>query len=288
MASRPTLCKYPIALYRIPSCGDALVRRRRRAYYGRIMVAGMHTLAWIMTYSAALMALVLAAAWNRREPGAYARRLRAVLLHQTVFAAVVTLNYELGALGFYTALDTPWRYLVSISLNSAAYVFLVLFLTLMPEVFRQSPTARRLRSPERELRMVLLPLAILLSAANFAAAFARTSAVGRVSVFVSARGWLIAAVGFVALVALSLGAEIVLPAVYRALAFTPPNITGGMTGPALATVMLLFNIFGEEIWLRGIILPRQELAFGRKARAVNGILIHVVVNGAGIVMLMVR
>ena len=36
--------------------------------------------------------------------------------------------------------------------------------------------------------------------------------------------------------------------------------------------MLLFNIGGEELWWRGIILPRQELAFGRWAWLVNGVL----------------
>lgn len=36
--------------------------------------------------------------------------------------------------------------------------------------------------------------------------------------------------------------------------------------------MLVFNIFGEELWWRGIILPRQELAFGRWAWLVNGVL----------------
>ena len=29
-----------------------------------------------------------------------------------------------------------------------------------------------------------------------------------------------------------------------------------------ATVILLFNIGGEELWWRGYVLPRQELAFG--------------------------
>lgn len=33
-----------------------------------------------------------------------------------------------------------------------------------------------------------------------------------------------------------------------------------------------FNIFGEEFWFRGYILPRQELAFGRSAWLVNGLM----------------
>lgn len=34
----------------------------------------------------------------------------------------------------------------------------------------------------------------------------------------------------------------------------------------------LFNIFGEEFWFRGYILPRQELAFGRWAWLANGLM----------------
>jgi membrane protease YdiL (CAAX protease family) len=33
-----------------------------------------------------------------------------------------------------------------------------------------------------------------------------------------------------------------------------------------------FNIFGEEFWFRGYILPRQELAFGKAAWLVNGLM----------------
>ncbi len=28
------------------------------------------------------------------------------------------------------------------------------------------------------------------------------------------------------------------------------------------TITLVFNILGEEFWWRGVVLPRQELAFG--------------------------
>jgi membrane protease YdiL (CAAX protease family) len=37
-------------------------------------------------------------------------------------------------------------------------------------------------------------------------------------------------------------------------------------------VQLFFNIFGEELWWRGYILPRQELANGRRAWLINGLL----------------
>lgn len=38
-----------------------------------------------------------------------------------------------------------------------------------------------------------------------------------------------------------------------------------------AAVILVFNIGGEELWWRGYVLPRQELAFGRTAWIVHGI-----------------
>jgi membrane protease YdiL (CAAX protease family) len=38
-----------------------------------------------------------------------------------------------------------------------------------------------------------------------------------------------------------------------------------------AVVMLVCNIGGEELWWRGYVLPRQELAFGRHAWIVHGI-----------------
>lgn len=37
-------------------------------------------------------------------------------------------------------------------------------------------------------------------------------------------------------------------------------------------VALLFNIFGEEFWWRGYILPRQELAFGKWTWVIHGVL----------------
>jgi membrane protease YdiL (CAAX protease family) len=39
-----------------------------------------------------------------------------------------------------------------------------------------------------------------------------------------------------------------------------------------AVVMLVCNIGGEELWWRGYVLPRQELAFGKSAWVVHGIL----------------
>lgn len=70
----------------------------------------------------------------------------------------------------------------------------------------------------------------------------------------------------------------------------PPELVGFMSGisegrlggtPLLGRwdillwtvlVLVVFNIGGEELWWRGVILPRQELAFGRWAWLVNGLL----------------
>ncbi len=40
----------------------------------------------------------------------------------------------------------------------------------------------------------------------------------------------------------------------------------------MAVCLLVFNIFGEELWWRGIILPRQELVFGKWTWLLHGVL----------------
>lgn len=55
--------------------------------------------------------------------------------------------------------------------------------------------------------------------------------------------------------------------------FSPVPLEGRwdvLAGMVVALVVL--NIGGEELWWRGIILPRQELAFGRWAWLANGVL----------------
>ena len=51
---------------------------------------------------------------------------------------------------------------------------------------------------------------------------------------------------------------------------------GGLQGnwlPFVAmTIVLVFNILGEEFWWRGVVLPRQELAFGRWTWVVHGVM----------------
>lgn len=55
-------------------------------------------------------------------------------------------------------------------------------------------------------------------------------------------------------------------------ALTGGTIQGNWGMLSLYFVMLFFNIFGEEFWWRGYILPRQELAFGRWTWLVHGVL----------------
>jgi membrane protease YdiL (CAAX protease family) len=38
-----------------------------------------------------------------------------------------------------------------------------------------------------------------------------------------------------------------------------------------AAWLVVFNLFGEELWWRGYVLPRQELAFGRGTWAIHGL-----------------
>ena len=58
--------------------------------------------------------------------------------------------------------------------------------------------------------------------------------------------------------------------VYKALNYTMPDITPGATTIWMNLAILLLNIIGEELWWRGYIQPRQELAFGKAAWLVHG------------------
>jgi len=49
-------------------------------------------------------------------------------------------------------------------------------------------------------------------------------------------------------------------------------IKGNWGAVSLVFVMFFFNIFGEELWWRGYILPRQEPVHGRGTWAIHGIL----------------
>jgi membrane protease YdiL (CAAX protease family) len=85
------------------------------------------------------------------------------------------------------------------------------------------------------------------------------------------RTWIWTLLGTVFLILLS--GLIILPAtaIYQALHFQSPEtvweIPFGMT-----IINLFFNIVGEELWWRGYILPRQELAFGKKTFLLHGVM----------------
>jgi membrane protease YdiL (CAAX protease family) len=54
------------------------------------------------------------------------------------------------------------------------------------------------------------------------------------------------------------------------------DAVGGLEGNWLAlislSILLVFNIVGEEFWWRGVVLPRQELAFGKWTWVVHGVM----------------
>ncbi len=53
--------------------------------------------------------------------------------------------------------------------------------------------------------------------------------------------------------------------------FVGAPLKGNWAFALLSFVQLFFNIFGEELWWRGYILPRQEQASGRGAWLINGL-----------------
>jgi membrane protease YdiL (CAAX protease family) len=60
--------------------------------------------------------------------------------------------------------------------------------------------------------------------------------------------------------------------VYEKLGFWPPDADIPLTNVPYLFIVFIFNIFGEELWWRGYILPRQELEHGKSAWIVNGLL----------------
>ncbi|HEY47893.1 MAG TPA: CPBP family intramembrane metalloprotease [Anaerolineae bacterium] len=60
--------------------------------------------------------------------------------------------------------------------------------------------------------------------------------------------------------------------VYEQLGFWPPGADIPLTNIPYLLIVFTFNIFSEELWWRGYILPRQELEHGRYAWLVNGVL----------------
>jgi membrane protease YdiL (CAAX protease family) len=50
------------------------------------------------------------------------------------------------------------------------------------------------------------------------------------------------------------------------------NLKGNWLLVAISVLVLFFNIFGEELWWRGYLLPRQEVVYGRSAWVVHGLM----------------
>lgn len=87
------------------------------------------------------------------------------------------------------------------------------------------------------------------------------------------RIWLWAGGGFLVMGLLSLPAQLLLPRLYQWLSFTPPEAyVDARPALWLALLNLTVNVLGEELWWRGFILPRQELAHGRFAWLIHGVL----------------
>jgi membrane protease YdiL (CAAX protease family) len=80
--------------------------------------------------------------------------------------------------------------------------------------------------------------------------------------------------GIVTQAALSVVSTILAIRVYDFLDFTPPDIfpPGSMVNIPLMMFVLFMNVVSEELWWRGIILPRQELQHGRVTWAIHGVL----------------
>ncbi len=86
------------------------------------------------------------------------------------------------------------------------------------------------------------------------------------------RVWKWAGIGTLVFGLVSLAFTVLLPMFYKAINFTLPDITAGATTIWMNLAILILNIFGEELWWRGYILPRQELAFGKNTWMLHGAL----------------
>lgn len=59
---------------------------------------------------------------------------------------------------------------------------------------------------------------------------------------------------------------------YEQLGYWPPDADIPLTNISYLLIILFANVFSEELWWRGYILPRQELKHGKFAWIVNGLL----------------
>jgi membrane protease YdiL (CAAX protease family) len=90
--------------------------------------------------------------------------------------------------------------------------------------------------------------------------------------------WLWAAAGFATVAVLTGGIGTALMAFADGSKFHPSFMAFEPLGPGRYWILgawlpfFVLNILGEEFLWRGVVLPRQEVAFGRRAWVVNGIL----------------
>ena len=71
---------------------------------------------------------------------------------------------------------------------------------------------------------------------------------------------------------LGLAVSLLAQLVYKWLGFWPPGADVPLTNIPYFLIVLVANVFSEELWWRGYILPRQELQYGKYAWVVNGVL----------------
>lgn len=88
------------------------------------------------------------------------------------------------------------------------------------------------------------------------------------------RGWKWTFGGLLTQILLSLVATVLAGQVYDILKFTPPDVSpsGPMMNLPLMAFVLSMNSMSEELWWRGYILPRQERQHGRYTWAIHGVL----------------
>jgi len=86
------------------------------------------------------------------------------------------------------------------------------------------------------------------------------------------KAWLWALISAFAFGVLALLVNSIAGAVYKSLHFSMPDMSTGAITVSMNILVLFFNIVGEELWWRGYILPRQELAFGRFTWLLHGAL----------------
>jgi DNA-binding CsgD family transcriptional regulator len=139
-------------------------------WYTGAMKQGIHTILWILAYSAALAAFVLGVILARRQPSRFSSSLRTLLLEQLILVALITALYQASIAGLLDTLADTSRALVSVTLNGAAYVAFALFVSSLPSVFLQDATETPAGRVAWAARWLLVTLALLLTVSNLALA----------------------------------------------------------------------------------------------------------------------